>query len=252
MPNSHAPARAGGQRRFRPRALPTIAMLAAVAVCVAAGRWQQGRMHDKEALRSQMDAAMRLPPLVLDGMPAPADWSTLRYRPVVASGVYRADAQILIDNRVHAGRAGYHVVAPLVLADGRTILVNRGWAAQGATRAQLPDVPPPGGRVTVEGQLWIPSPGYLELKTEASPGPLWQNLDPARFAAAAHIDVLPVVIEQTRAPTPDDGLVRDWPAPDFGIDKHRIYMVQWYSFAALAVVLWVVLNFRRSANSEID
>jgi len=199
-----------------------------------------------------MDAAMRQPPLALAGMPAPADWSQLRYRPVVANGIYRADAQILIDNRVHAGRAGYHVVTPLELADGRTILVNRGWIAQGATRAQLPDVPPPGGRVTVEGQLWVPSPGYLELKTEAVPGPLWQNLDPARFAAATHIDVLPVVIEQTVAPSPDDGLVRDWPAPDFGIDKHRIYMVQWYTFATLAVVLWIVLNLRRPALSDHD
>jgi len=59
--------------------------------------------------------------------------------------------------------------------------------------------------------------------------------------------VLPVVIEQTAPPVPDDGLVRAWPAPDFGIDKHRIYMVQWYAFAALAAALWLILNFRRPA-----
>ena len=48
-----------------------------------------------------------------------------------------------------------------------------------------------------------------------------QNLDPARFAAATGLDVLPVVVEATEAPIPDDGLVRAWPAPDFGIDTHR-------------------------------
>jgi cytochrome oxidase assembly protein ShyY1 len=38
--------------------------------------------------------------------------------------------------------------------------------------------------------------------------------------------------------------VRDWPAPDFGIDQHKSYMVQWYSLAALGVVLWLALNWR--------
>jgi len=250
MPNPTAPAAARAPRRFRPGVLPTLAMLAAVVVCGAAGRWQQGRMHDKEALRAQMDAALRMAPVAIDGLPGAADWASLRYRPVVAGGVYRAEAQILIDNRVHEGRAGYHVVAPLDLADGRAVLVNRGWVAQGASRASLPDVPVPRGAVTVEGRIAVPAAGYLELKAEAPVGPVWQNLDPARFAAATGADVLPVVIEQAAAPAPDDGLVRAWPAPDFGIDKHRIYMVQWYAFATLAIVLWLVLNLRRAPSPD--
>jgi surfeit locus 1 family protein len=246
MPNSTDSIAARASRRFRPGALPTLAMLAAVVVCVAAGRWQQGRMHDKEALRAQMDAAARMAPVALSGLPGVADWTSLRYRPVIVAGAYRARSQILIDNRVHDGRAGYHVVTPLELPGGRAVLVDRGWVAQGASRAALPDVPPPGGTVTVEGRIAVPASGYFELKPEAAAGPVWQNLDPVRFAAATGVSVLPVVIEQTAAPVPDDGLVRDWPAPDFGIDKHRIYMVQWYAFAALAIALWLILNLRRS------
>jgi len=247
MPNTATAAAARAPRRFRPGALPTLAMLAAVVVCVAAGRWQQGRMHDKEALRAQMDAALRMAPVALDGLPGAADWVALRYRPVVASGAYRAAAQILIDNRVHEGRVGYHVVTPLELPDGRAVLVNRGWVAQRASRAELPDAPPPGGTVTVEGRIALPAAGYLELERETAAGPVWQNLDPARFAAATGVGVLPVVIEQTAPPVPDDGLIRAWTAPDFGIDKHRIYMVQWYAFAALALALWLILNLRRPA-----
>jgi len=246
MPN---PADSGAPRvprRLRPRALPTLAMLLAVVVCATAGRWQQGRMHDKQALRAQMDAALRMAPVALAGLPDDADWTSLRFSPVVAGGVYRGDSQIFIDNRVHDGRAGYHVVTPLELSDGRAVLVNRGWVAQGASRARLPDVPPPDAAVTVEGRIGVPVAGYLELKRDPVTGPLWQNLDPARFAAATGIAVLPVVVEQTVPPVPDDGLVRDWPAPDFGIDKHRIYMVQWYAFAALALALWLILNLRRS------
>ncbi len=250
MPNPTALPRRARRAASGPACCPRSPMLAAVAVCGAAGRWQQGRMHDKEALRAQMDAAQRMAPVPLAGLPGAADWPALRYRPVVAAGVYRAHAQILIDNRVHDGRAGYHVVAPLDLPDGRTVLVNRGWVAQGASRAALPDVPAPPGAVTVEGRIAVPAAGYLELKAAAPAGPVWQNLDPARFAAATGVGVLPVVIEQTAAPVPDDGLVRAWPAPDFGIDKHRIYMVQWYAFATLAIALWLILNLRRPPSPD--
>jgi len=67
-------------------------MLAAVVVCVAAGRWQQGRMHDKERCarngRRAADGAVASRPA------GAADWAALRYRPVVVAGAYRAAAQI--------------------------------------------------------------------------------------------------------------------------------------------------------------
>ena len=226
-------------RRWRPRALPTVAAIVAVALCVAAGRWQQDRMRAKEALRAEFDAAARLEPVDVASLPAAADWASLRYRSVVAAGEYVASRQILVDNRVHAGRAGYHVVTPLALADGRVVLVNRGWIAQGASRSALPAVAPPGGVVKLHGRLSIAPGGYMELGPEMPSGPVWQNLDPARVAAATGLPLLPVVVEATAAPVPDDGLVRDWPAPDFGIETHRIYMIQWYAFALFAAILWI-------------
>ncbi len=245
MPNASPPSDAGTGRWFRPRALPTAAAVVAVAVFVAAGQWQGRRMHQKEMLRAQLEAAAALPPLEMSALGPGADWEALRYRAVVLSGTYDGSRQILVDNRVHEGRAGYHVVAPLMLADGRTILVNRGWTPQGPSRASPPAVPPPPGTVTVVGRIATPSPGFIELGSTPPAGNVWQNLDPARFTAATGIPVLNAIVEATRAPVPDDGLVRDWPPPDFGIGQHRIYMLQWYAFAALAIVLWVVVPLRR-------
>jgi surfeit locus 1 family protein len=249
--NAHADAPAPkAARRFRPRLLPTLAAVAAVAICVAAGNWQQRRMTQKEALRAQFDAASAAPPVPLAGIPAAADWATLRYRPVIVSGEYLGRGQIYIDNRIHAGRAGFHVITPLAQDDGRLVLVNRGWVAQGASRSALPEVPPPSGTVAVRGRIAIPAAGYLELQSETTPGALWQNLDPARYAQATGLAVLPAVIEATAAPVPDDGLVRDWPAPDFGIDTHRIYMVQWYLFALLAAFLWLWFSRPRARRAD--
>jgi surfeit locus 1 family protein len=246
MPNARSSSDAtSAPRRFRPRALPTLATIAAIAVFVVAGAWQQGRLQEKDALRAQFDATTGAAPVALSSFPDAADWPALRYRPVVATGEYDARRQVFVDNRVHDGRAGYHVITPLVVFAGRIVLINRGWIAQGASRAALPEAAPPAGTVTVIGRIAIPSAGFIELAKDAQNGPVWQNLDPARFSAATGVAVLPIVIEATRAPSPDDGLVRDWPAPDFGVEKHRIYMVQWYAFAALALVLWLAFNLRR-------
>ena len=236
--------------RFRPRVLPTLAAIAAVVVCVAAGNWQQARMRAKEALGGQLAAATQSEPIVLASLPASADWPSLRYRPVEATGEYLPNQQILIDNKVVAGRAGFHVVTPLALADGRYVLVNRGWVAQGRTRARLPDVPPPRGTVSVRGRIATPPTGYFELQREDGAGPVRQNLDLARFAAATGISVLPAIIEATATPVPDDGLIRDWPAPDFGIETHRIYMMQWYAFALVVVFLWFWLNRPKPADDH--
>ena len=234
------------RRPSRPRVLATLAAIVAIVVCVAAGTWQRERLHAKEVLRARFDAAARAEPIALASLAADSDWTALRYLAVVASGEFVATQQILIDNRVHAGRAGYDVVTPLALADGRVVLVDRGWTPQLGSRSQLPDVPPPKGIVSVSGRIALPA-GYFELRRERPAGPVWQNLDPARYAAATGLHVLPVVIEATAPPVPDDGLIRGWPPPDFGAERHQIYMVQWYAFAVLAAALGIWLNRPRRA-----
>jgi len=244
MPATNVPA--GTKDALRARGwvrtlLPTLGMVAVVVLCVAAGNWQRGRMAQKEALAARLAAAAAAPVVAL---PAGVDdWPAWRFRQVELAGRYDAARQILIDNKVHAGRAGYHVVTPLLLEDGRAVLVNRGFAAGGATRAELPASRPPAGEVRVAGRINLPSRDYVELAQAPPQGVVWQNLDPARFSAATGLLVLPIVVEATAG---DDRLVRDWPRPDAGTEKHRIYMVQWYAFAALAFGLWAWFTLIRS------
>lgn len=230
-------------RRFRPGWLPTLGMIGFVALSVGLGNWQRHRAAEKEALGAQLAAAANAPPWDLSA--TDVDATRLRFRTVRASGEYDATRQLFVDNKVHAGRAGYDVVVPLKLAGSeRFVLVDRGWIAQGARRAELPVVPPPAGTVIVVGRANLPPQRYLELARDRRAGPLWQNLDLERIAAATGLALLPIIVEQTDAAAPADGLVRDWPAPDLGGEQHRAYMLQWYSFAALSVGLWLALNWR--------
>ena len=231
-------------RRFHPTPLPTLGMLVLVALTVALGNWQRHRAGEKEALAAQYAAAAREPPVAVTGREV--DPVRLRFRVVRATGEFDAARQLLIDNKVHAGRPGFHVVTPLKLGAGdRHVLVDRGWVAQAPRRADLPQVPPPAGVVTITGSANLPPRRYVELKADTADGPVWQNLDIDRIAVATGLKLLPIVIEQFDVQLPADGLIRDWPEPDFGVEAHLGYMLQWYSLAALAIVLWLTLNWRR-------
>jgi surfeit locus 1 family protein len=224
-----------GVRHRRPAWLPTFAAFVAIALCVLAGNWQHRRMLEKETQQARIDRAAALPAVALPT--SVGDWRDWRYREVRVSGVYDAKRQILIDNRVHEGRVGFGVVTPLALADGRVVLVDRGFVPAGSSRRELPSPSPPPGDVTIEGRIDLPPTDYFELGDRSkAPGVLWQHVDPARFAAATGVAVLPIVIDAT-APG-DDGLLRIQNLPHLDSERNQSYMLQWYAFAALAAGLW--------------
>ena len=235
--------------RFRPTPFLTVATVALAALTIALGNWQRHRADEKRAAATLASAAAHRPPLELAA--ADNDTAAMLYRSVHGAGEYDAAHAVLIDNKVHNGHPGYEVVTPLRLAPGeRYVLVDRGWVAQGPTRQQLPSVQTPTGLVEVTGRATLPPERYLELKADAGAGPLRQNLDIDRIAAASGLTLLPFVVEQTDPVTPPDDLLREWPQPDFGIERHLSYMVQWYSLAGLAIVLWLALNWRRRVDSD--
>jgi len=72
---------------------------------------------------------------------------------------------------------------------------------------------------------------------------VWQNLKIDEFAAWSKLPIERIVVEQTNESS--DGLVRDWERPEATFLKNEMYALQWYSLAALCVILFLVLSFRR-------
>ena len=235
------PGAAADQRRRRPRWIPTVAAFLAIAVCLTAASWQHRRMLEKEALQTQINVAAAKPSVPL---PADvADWNSWRFRTVTLTGEFDARHQILIDNAQHGGRVGFDVVTPFALDDGRTVLVKRGFVGGGASRSDLPSPPVPRGPVTIQGRIDIPTQRYVELGEHVPPsGPLWQHVNPQEFAQATGVRVLPIVVKDLGSHAA--GLALDDALPETGIEKHISYMMQWYTFAALAGGLWVWFTVR--------
>jgi surfeit locus 1 family protein len=232
-------------RAFKPGLVPSIAAAAFIALTIALGDWQTRRAEEK------LEAGRRLDEVsggaVLSVPPVRADAAGFEGRRVAARGTFISSDTLFLDNKVAHGVAGYHVLTPLRIEGGSMhVLVNRGWIAAG-DRSRLPEVSTPGSGGTIEGFAVVPGSRFLELAPESGAGPLRQNLVLSREEKRLGLALQPFVIEQTSdAP---DGLSRAWGRPDAGVERHRSYALQWYSFAALAAVLYVVLGFRRTRSA---
>lgn len=228
-------------RRFRPTWWGVALTVAGCAAFIALGNWQARRAQEKLALQAKVDAALKGPPLKLPAQPvAAADYALRR---VVAQGEFVPEHTIFLDNKIHRGRVGYEVVTPLRLEGGALhVLVDRGWVPAGPSREVLPRVPTPAGAQRVEGIALAHLPHALEPGRAVPRGRVWQNLSVNEFGRVSGLALQPLVIEQ-RSAAPD-GLVRDWTPPDSGAARNESYELQWYLFAVLAVVLFLVHSYR--------
>jgi surfeit locus 1 family protein len=203
---------------FRPRLWALALAAAACAAGIALGNWQSGRADQKRAAAARLER-------------------------VVVEGEFLPKYTVYLDNKTRRGRPGYEIVTPLRLRSSNShVLVNRGWVAAGPTRDALPEVPTPAGLVRIEGIALERLPRVLTIRE--NPGKVRQTLDVDAYAAETGLELEPRVIEQHSAAP--DGLVRDWAPHGTGIEKHEAYALQWYSLAALAVVLVIVLSFRKT------
>jgi len=234
--------------RSRPRWIAALAAAAGIALTLSLANWQLNRAHEKETRGARLAALAKDAPVSLSADEAAAE--SLEWRRVTARGRFEPKYGVLVDNRIRRGVAGYHVVMPLEVGktgggDSRYVLVNRGWIAGNPDRSRLPEVRTPAGIVEVAGVAVVPSRRFLELSGAAPQGPVWQNLTLERYRAAYPVALQPVMIQQDSAL--DDGLVREWDAPDLGVDKHYGYAFQWLALAATILVFYLVTHVRRRA-----
>ena len=234
-----------GAWEFAP-SLP-IAFLAALGVCLftVLGLWQLERAELKRDIENRYVSQLEQPYqyVILDDQANPEfSFRKVRYR-----GYYHPDVLILLDNQVHQGQAGYHVLVPFVIGPGsRAILVNRGWVAGGFDRSVLPDIRPPQQADEVKGILTIPSNQGFRMGEVAMTADWPQRvpyLDLQKFQQALSFDLYPYVI--WLAPETEDYYIRDWKPVWSSPEKSEAYAVQWFSFALIAVILFIVLNTRK-------
>jgi surfeit locus 1 family protein len=202
------------------------------------GFWQLGRAAQKEALQSAMEQQASKPPLAQHVFLNGYDANAVLHQRVLLSGSWVPQSTVYLDNRQMDGKVGFFVLTPLRLQGGDTvILVQRGWAPRNfESREKIPGVETPAGLVQIEGHIALAPSKLFE------PGPstqqlIRQNLDIEAFRIESGLPLLDVTVRQTGLPS--EGLRRDWPAVNFGIDKHYGYAFQWFGLSALVIILYL-------------
>lgn len=230
------------KRSNRTRAVVVlVAALLLAGVTARLGLWQLDRASQKRQLYEAQVSQRALPTLPESALArSAAQAAEQRYRRVTLQGHWLAAHTVYLDNRSMNGHMGFFAVTPLQLADGSVVLVQRGWIERDmADRARIQVPPLPAGTVQVLGRV-APALGRLYEFDDAPTGPIRQNLDIASFARETGLPLRPlaVVQEDGEAP-PQDGLLRQWPAPSANLQKHHGYAFQWFALSALTVALYV-------------
>jgi surfeit locus 1 family protein len=220
-----------------------LALLAAAAF-TGLGFWQ---WHKGQARAAQWAQFSRGAQVLLD-LGNGATTRIALYQRVRAQGTLDGQHQFLLDNRSYRGTPGYEVLTPLKRPGAATLLVDRGWVPFTGSRARLPDVGlTSDADLSLNGRLSaLPSAGLALGHAAPADGP-WPKVTAfpqiPELAAAYGGPLEPRIL--LLDPSQPSGYVRDWQPPGMAPLRHFSYAIQWWSFAALAVFLWGLMNLRK-------
>lgn len=238
--------------RFHFRLIPFIATVMLVALGIALGNWQERRAAEKTALRERMEQRGAQAPVALGPAIVPAE--SLEYRRVTITGQFASGWPVFLDNRAYQGRSGFYLLMPFKIAGSDVhVLVARGWLpADPTVHDRLPVFATPPGQVSIEGVVTGNVGRVLQLGAAAplKPNAIVQNVEPAQVEQASGLRLEPFFVEQTGPKEQGGALVRDWPLPSTGIEKHKGYAFQWYALAAMALLFFVITGFRSGTKHD--
>ncbi|AKA03252.1 membrane protein [Streptomyces noursei ZPM] len=226
----------------------TLLGLVLIPVMIKLGFWQFHRHQHKVAQNAQIARNLAATPVPVTELAAVG--RTLpqgdMWRRVTATGTYDTAHEVVVRQRTAADEQtiGYYVLTPLVLADGKAVVVNRGWIPAGDDLTKFPHVPAaPTGTLTVTGRMMVDETTAVSgiKDTKGLPPRQVMLINSRQQAKRVGRPMLGGYIEQT-APQTKDNSPELVPEPDHdSIGPHMAYAVQWWLFAAAVPVGWVVL-----------
>jgi surfeit locus 1 family protein len=220
-------------------------VLLAVPAFISLGFWQWHRGEYRSQVWGEF-ARADVP--AIEASAAALD-TLSRFTRVQVAGQFDVGRQVLLDNISREGAPGYEVLTLLRLADGSQLMVNRGWLPFSGYRDRLPDVSLQAtGEQRLTGRLsTLPVAGIAAGKAPpAEEGP-WPRLtsfpghDELKHLWGVQLRMPVLLLDAGSGP----GYLRDWKPPGISPDRNYSYAIQWWSFALLAVCMFIGLNLKR-------
>jgi surfeit locus 1 family protein len=215
-------------RVFAPSWPMTLLTLILLTLFVILGRWQWHRGEGKQAVWAEYE---RNPPAAELGR-KPFD-AIERFDRIQIHGEFEPQHQFLLDNRSHGGAAGYEVLTPFHLTDGRRVLVNRGWVPFSGYRDRLPEISMKADApLLITGRIdELPSGGLASGHAAPEVNSPWPKVtsfpthEELQAALGSSLERRSVVRPQSQ------GARCEWTPPGMPPSRHFSYAIQWWVFA---------------------
>jgi len=237
---------------FKATLIPSFVTALLLYIMISLGFWQLDRAEYKANLQSIIESRQNIEAIDLNSidqtnlLETVDDWL---YQPVYTSGIFDHEYQILLDNQVNNMTAGYSVFTPLKLNNSKAILVNRGWIAQGKSRAELPDISlnEINTNRAIKGLVaTAPSKG-LVLSDMANSYSSWpsvlQYIDINEIETQLGYDLLPMVLIIKNSA--DSGFQAQEIKINMRSEKHTGYAFQWFALSLALLIIYIVVNSKR-------
>ncbi len=221
--------------------------LSLIGIFVFAGMWQLNRLSERRSTNALIVSRAFVDPITVGeafGRPE----SELDYLAITTRGSFIDSEVVRVANRSRDGRGGDWVVATFQTESGDTLLVNRGFVLRQETTAPAPE-----GVVELSGWLRKTRTKGVLGSDDSGEGLRVPRLNVDDVAARVGSDVLPawLLLEEVDGESPgaaDQSRQAVIPRPialgDLTEGKHLGYAVQWFSFALMSVVVYLVVLVR--------
>lgn len=227
-------------KKFRPGKRITIFFVFFALLFFVLGLWQIERGQAKTGIIDEFNANLESEPQYLNDR-------AKKWDRVFVKGTWENSRQILIDNVIHRGVAGYKVLTPLrVLESDKLILVDRGWIKRNKYRENLPDIDLLENELTVSGILESPelglvlsddlvSPDWPKVSQTKNPKVLLKEYDENTYNLILLADpVLKNSLEYIKI-TPTNMMP----------SKHYGYAAQWFSMFLVLCLMFIWYGYKR-------
>ena len=232
---------------FRPRFWPTVTALVMLAIVIGLGTWQLHRRVWKTDLLATIAARMNGDAVALPADIAnPPDWA---FRHVHIAGRFATDKALWLYGRTYDGKAGIHLLVPLIRENGGAILVDRGFVPI-EHGSDLDTYRPADGPAEVDGIVRLPEPGGWFVPGNQPDKNIWYTVDVPAMSRATGQTLAPVYIAAK-----SDGDT-GWPAATGGTEgtgirnEHLNYAIFWYSMAVVLGVIYLMSSRSRPKSSD--
>lgn len=216
--------------------------LMGMLLCGSLGVWQLHRAAEKRSLLALYHLQIHHPAIELE-----QNTKVRLYQSVHVQGKSFLPKIFLLDNQHHAHQFGYDVLRPLVLADGKIVLIDHGWVPGDVSRGSLPEMNVLSKELSYTGQAYFP-PNHpfmlgkgIEIKTQEIV--IIEALDLKMIAHFLHKSLYPFIIRQSIDQS--SNFVRDWPIIAGSPTRHIGYAVQWFLFALGIACMYLMTHMKR-------